>query len=99
MKLILDTLERARLAANFSDAITLADAIADLDALGDALTARGLTLAEVPDALAPSGLLDAVQALYLACGDEDSEEAEAVASLPSGLNDALADVIRYGSDL
>ena len=99
MKLILDTLERARLAASPSDAIALADAIADLGTLADDMAMRGLTLADVPDALAPSGLLDAVQALYLACGDEDSEEAEAVASLPSGLNDALADVIRYGSDL
>jgi hypothetical protein len=52
MKLILDTLERARLAANFSDAITLADAIADLDALGDALTARGFELCDIPGALA-----------------------------------------------
>jgi len=52
MKLILDTLERARLAASPSDAITLADAIADLDALGDALTARGIDLSELPDALA-----------------------------------------------
>ncbi len=52
MKLILDTLERARLAASPSDAITLADAIADLDTLGDALTARGFELCDIPGALA-----------------------------------------------
>jgi hypothetical protein len=52
MKLILDTLERARLAASPSDAIILADAIADLDALADALTARGYELRDVSDALA-----------------------------------------------
>ena len=37
MKLILDTLERARLAASPSDAIILADAIAELHALEEAL--------------------------------------------------------------
>jgi len=52
MKLILDTLERARLAASPSDAIILADAIADLEALADVLTARGYELCDVSDALA-----------------------------------------------
>ena len=52
MQLILDTLERARLAASPSDAILLADTIADLGALADALTARGFDLCEVPGALA-----------------------------------------------
>jgi hypothetical protein len=47
MKLILDTLERARLAASPSDAIILADAIADLDALA----ALGMTLDDMPAAL------------------------------------------------
>ena len=98
MKLILDTLERARLAASPSDALALADAIADLEALDDALDARGLALDDAPAALAPNGLLDAVEALYLACGDEDSEEADAIAALPGDLNAALADVIRYGAD-
>jgi hypothetical protein len=51
MKLILDTLERARLAASPSDAITLADAIADLEALDDALDRNGWTLDEAPAAL------------------------------------------------
>ena len=51
MKLILDTLERARLAASPSDALALADAIADLDALADALARNGWTLDDVPAAL------------------------------------------------
>ena len=37
MKLILDTLERARLTASPSDALALADALADLHALEEAL--------------------------------------------------------------
>lgn len=49
MKLILDTLERARLAASPADALALADAIADLDAISDALD--DLDLSEVPSAL------------------------------------------------
>lgn len=51
MKLILDTLERARLAASPSDAIILADAIADIEALVDALDRNGWTLDEAPTAL------------------------------------------------
>jgi hypothetical protein len=51
MKLILDTLERARLAASPSDAIILADAIADLADLGDVLARNGWTLDEAPAAL------------------------------------------------
>lgn len=44
-------------------------------------------------------LLRDVRALYEACGEEDSEEAEAIANLPSALNEALADVIRHASPL
>jgi len=51
MKLILDTLERARLAASPSDAILLADAIADLEALDAAMDRNGWTLDDVPTAL------------------------------------------------
>jgi hypothetical protein len=51
MKLILDTLERARLAASFSDALALDDAIADLDALADALARNGWTLSDAPAAM------------------------------------------------
>lgn len=51
MKLILDTLERARLAASPSDAILLADAIADLEALDATLDRYSWTLDDVPPAL------------------------------------------------
>lgn len=51
MKLILDTLERARLAASPSDADALRVALIDLEALADTLSARGVALDEVPDAL------------------------------------------------
>jgi len=98
MKLILDTLERARLAASPSDAITLADAIADLDALGDALTARGIDLSELPDALA------ALQALtdhartrpFESCGEADGTTT--VEDLtPGAFADWLADLDRLAS--
>ena len=51
MKLILDTLERARLTASPSDAILLADALADLSDLADVLAALGMTLEDVLPAL------------------------------------------------
>lgn len=51
MKLILDTLETARLAASPSVAMDMADAIADLHALADALDRNGWTLDETPAAL------------------------------------------------
>jgi hypothetical protein len=51
MKLILDTLEAARLAASPSDAIILADAIAELSDLADVLAALGMTLDDVLPAL------------------------------------------------
>jgi hypothetical protein len=46
MKLILDTLEAARLTASPSDAIILADAIAELSDLADVLAARGMDLSD-----------------------------------------------------
>jgi hypothetical protein len=51
MKLILNTLERARHTASPSDAMTLADALADLGDLADVLAARGMTLGDVIHAL------------------------------------------------
>jgi len=51
MKLILDTLERARLAASPSDAIILADAIAELSDLADVLAARGMDLSDALPAI------------------------------------------------
>ncbi len=51
MKLILDTLERARLAAPPSDAIILADAIAELSDLADVLAALGMDLSDALSAI------------------------------------------------
>jgi len=51
MELILDTLEAARRAASPSDAIILADAIADLADLAEVLAAVGMTLEDVLPAL------------------------------------------------
>ena len=51
MKLILDTLEAARLTASPSDAILLADTLADLSDLADVLAALGMTLDDVLPAL------------------------------------------------
>ena len=51
MKLILDTLEAARLTASPSDAMTLADALTDLGDLADVLAALGMTLDDVLPAL------------------------------------------------
>jgi hypothetical protein len=59
MKLILDTLERARLAASPSDAIILADAIADLADLAGVLTTLGMTLDDAPAALNDLALIRA----------------------------------------
>ncbi len=51
MKLILDTLERARLAASPAEALDVADALTDLEALADALARNGWTLDDAPGAL------------------------------------------------
>ena len=51
MKLILDTLERARLAASPAEALDVADALTDLEALADALARNGWTLSDAPAAL------------------------------------------------
>ena len=51
MKLILDTLEAARLTASPSDALALADALADLSDLSDVMAALGMTLEDVLPAL------------------------------------------------
>jgi hypothetical protein len=71
MKLILDTLEAARLAASPSDALALADAIADLDDISDALD--DLDLSEVPSALVDfKALRDHVAAQpFESCGEAD----------------------------
>jgi hypothetical protein len=59
MQLILDTLERARLAASPPDALALADAIAALDTLGDAMDDHGYTLDDAPAALNDLALIRA----------------------------------------
>ena len=51
MKLILDTLERTRLAASPAEALDVADALTDLEALADALARNGWTLSDAPAAL------------------------------------------------
>lgn len=51
MELILDTLEAARLTASPSDALGLADALADLSDLSDVMAALGMTLEDVLPAL------------------------------------------------
>jgi len=73
MKLILDTLERARLAASPSDAITLADAIAELSDLADVLAALGMTLDDVLPALGErQALREHVRAQpFESCGEAD----------------------------
>jgi hypothetical protein len=52
MKLILDTLEAARLTASPSDALGLADALADLSDLADVLALLGMALDDVLPVLA-----------------------------------------------
>lgn len=51
MKLIIDTLERARRAASPSDALAITDALSALDDLADAMRRNGWTLDDVPAAL------------------------------------------------
>lgn len=73
MKLILDTLERARLAASPSDALGLADALADLSDLSDVLAALGMMLDDVLPALDQRrALRDHVRAQpFESCGEAD----------------------------
>jgi hypothetical protein len=99
MKLILDTLERARLAASPSDAIALADAIADLDALGDALTARGFELCDIPGALADlQALTDHARAQPFETYEHDDGRAIISDELtPGAFADWLADLDRLAS--
>ncbi len=52
MQLILDTLEAARLTASPSDALGLADALADLSDLADVLALLGMALDDVLPVLA-----------------------------------------------
>ena len=95
MKLILDTLERARLAASPSDAMDLADAIADLHALADALSREGRTLDDVVPAL---DALDAIQNHVEAQPFESCGEADGTTTVenltPGAFSDWLATLER-----
>ena len=73
MKLILDTLEAARLTASPSDALGLADALADLSDLSDVLAALGMTLDDVLPALGErQALREHVRARpFESCGEAD----------------------------
>ena len=79
MKLILDTLERARLAASPSDAILLADAITDLETLADALDARGLALDDAPACVTKFNAL-AEHAIASENGVDESEDGFALSN-------------------
>ena len=72
MKLILDTLERARLAASPAEALDVADALTDLEALADALARNGWTLSDAACALDDlKALRDHVAALPFETTDMD----------------------------
>jgi len=100
MKLILDTLERARLAASPSDAIILADAIAALDTLADAMDDHGYTLDDAPAALNDLALIRA----HVAAQPFDVTEADDYVDVPSvtevtrgAFTEWLADLDRLAS--
>lgn len=98
MKLILDTLERARLAASPSDAMILADAIAALDTLGDAMDDHGYTLDDAPAALNKLALIRAHVAAqpFESCGEADGTTT--VEDLtPGAFTEWLADLDRLAS--
>jgi hypothetical protein len=77
MKLILDTLEAARLTASPSEADALRVALIDLQALADVLDARGAALDDVPAALgAHQALREHIQAQpFDACESLDGSPA------------------------
>lgn len=74
----------------------------EADRFGDApIRPRAVSARIIREGAAPEvntvALMNAVQRLYTACGDEGSEEAAAIAALPRDLNEALADVIRFAN--
>lgn len=79
MKLILDTLERARLAASPADADALRVALIDLEALAAALDARGLALDDAPASITKFNAL-AEHALVSENGIDESEEGFALSN-------------------
>ena len=95
MQLILDTLERARLAASPADALALADALADLGDLADALAALGMTLDETPAALdAFAAVVNHVAAMPFETTDMDDGTTVVESLTPGSFADWLADLER-----
>ena len=91
MKLILDTLERARLAASPSDAIILADAITDLEALDAAMDRNGWTLDETPATLdALKDIRDHVASMPFETTDMDDGTTVVESLTPGSFADWLA---------
>jgi hypothetical protein len=101
MKLILDTLERARLAASPAEALDVADALTDLEALADALARNGWTLDEAPGALDELALIRAHVALrpfdVLDTGDDKADAVTLDETTPGAFADWLADLDRLAS--
>jgi hypothetical protein len=81
MELILDTLERARLAASPSEADALRVALIDLEALADTLSREGRTLDDVVPAL---DALDAIQNHVEAQPFDTSDDEPLVTELTPG---------------
>ena len=95
MKLILDTLERARLAASPADALALADAIADLEALDAAMDRNGWTLDETPAALdAFAAVVNHVAAMPVETTDMDDGTTTVESLTPDAFPHWLAELER-----
>ena len=95
MQLILDTLERARLTASPSDAMTLADAIADLEALDAAMDRNGWTLDETPAALdAFAAVVNHVAAMPFETTDMDDGTTTVESLTPDAFPHWLAELER-----
>lgn len=88
MKLILDTLEAARLTASPAEADALRVALIDLEALAAALDARGLALDDAPACVTDFKAL-AEHAMASENGIDESEEGFALSS---------AEPLAYGSN-
>ena len=95
MQLILDTLERARLTASPSDAMTLADALADLSDLADVLAALGMALDDVLPALDERrALREHVRAQPFETTDMDDGTTMVESLTPGSFADWLAELER-----
>jgi hypothetical protein len=98
MQLILDTLEAARLTASPSDAMTLADAIADLEALADALTRNGWGLGDAASAMdALKDIRDHVASMPFETTDMDDGTTVVESLTPDAFAEWLATLERLAS--